>query len=348
MAFPERPLPAAAAVAFHVALARRARREPFSHIVEGREFYGLPLRVTADVLDPRPDSETLIDAVLAAVADHTAPLRVLDLGTGSGCLLLALLTALPQAVGVGVDVCPRALAVAQENARRLGLLSRCAFRVGDWGTGITAHFDLVISNPPYIPTAEIAALQLEVALYEPRRALDGGGDGLAAYRALIPQAAMLLCDAGVVALELGVGQWEPVAALLRTAGLPRLRWQSDLTGVPRCVLATRDGVQGVFRVERRCAPLEDSHRLAPPQASTASSDGVPVPADLSPLVASSRVSIGASVGKDRKRYSNVLVSTSAEVWFPPFGEGGDAFGSVRGGKQQTECLALVVQRLRQG
>ena len=235
-AHPERTLDAAAAARFRELVARRARREPMAHILGRREFWSLSFKVTADTLDPRPDSETLVQAVLDQIADRSAPLRLVDFGTGTGCLLLALLHALPAATGLGVDISERALSVARENAAALELELRATFRHGDWDDGLDPAFDVVISNPPYIPGGEIAALQPEVARYEPRLALDGGTDGLSAYRRLAPAAVRLLAPGGLAAFEIGMGQGEPVLRIMAAAGLRHIATANDLAGIPRCLL----------------------------------------------------------------------------------------------------------------
>jgi len=207
------------------AVDRRAAREPLSHILGRREFWSLEFRVDGSVLDPRPDSETLVEAGLAALAGRDRPWRLLDLGTGSGCLLLALLTELPAATGLGIDRSPAALAVAAENADRLGLAARARFACGDWGAGLAGEFDLILSNPPYIPSDAIAGLSPEVALYEPRLALDGGPDGLACYRRLAPQLG-----------PLGDGQADAVEGLMAGAGLVVGGLKHDLAGCARAIL----------------------------------------------------------------------------------------------------------------
>lgn len=233
----DRPIDARAAARFAAHVARRAAREPVSRILGVREFWSLPFRLTPATLDPRPDSETLIEAALAAVPDRAAPLRLLDLGTGSGCLLLALLSELPQATGLGVDNDSAALAVAAENARALGFAARAEFRRGDWGHGLAERFDLVVANPPYIAEGDIAGLAPEVALHEPRGALAGGVDGLDAYRLLAPQLAGLLRDGGSAVLEFGRGQSHDVEGLLTAESLEIRGFRGDLGGTVRCVVA---------------------------------------------------------------------------------------------------------------
>lgn len=236
---PERPLSAEEGDHLRQAGDRRLRREPMSHIIGRREFWSLSFRVTADTLDPRPDTETVVEAALSAFPDRQAPLRLLDFGTGTGCILLALLSELPQATGVGIDASPAALVVARENAKALGLHHRAGFVLGNWGQGIDQSFDVILANPPYIPEREIDGLEDEVALFEPRDALAGGVDGLDCYRALAPDVARLLKPGGVAALEVGQGQAEAVTRLLQDRGLVFLAVRRDLAGVERCVLVSR-------------------------------------------------------------------------------------------------------------
>lgn len=219
--------------------ARRLQREPMSHILGWREFWSLRFRVTPDVLTPRPDSETLVEAVLAALPDRQAPLRILDLGVGSGCLLLALLHELPQSGGVGIDRSARALVVARQNARALGLGARTEFRAGDWGEGVAEVFDVVVSNPPYVPSDDIEALDPEVSEHEPWLALDGGRDGLDCYRRLAGQLGYLVRPGGIVALEVGRGQAPLVARLLGAVGFRTVTTHNDLAGIARVILARR-------------------------------------------------------------------------------------------------------------
>ncbi|BAE50423.1 peptide chain release factor N(5)-glutamine methyltransferase [Paramagnetospirillum magneticum] len=220
-------------------LERRAAREPMSHILGRRGFWTLEFAVTADTLDPRPDTETLIEAVLDALEDRGRPRRLLDFGTGTGCILLTLLSELGHATGLGIDASPAALAVAGRNALSLGLAPRAEFRLGDWGEGLNGQFDVIVSNPPYIPDAEIDGLEPEVARYEPRSALAGGSDGLECYRRLIPHMARLLAPGGIAALEVGAGQAVDVCALLAAAGLAGASVRRDLGGIERCVIVRR-------------------------------------------------------------------------------------------------------------
>lgn len=233
---PERQLEPAVTARFHALVARRAWREPMAHILGRREFWSLTFKVTADTLDPRPDSETLVQAVLDRIDDRNAALRLVDFGTGTGCLLLALLHELRNATGLGIDACEQALAVARENAAALELASRAAFQCSDWDEAIDPAFDILVANPPYIPSGEIAGLQPEVAQYEPRAALDGGADGLFAYRRLAPAAVRLLTTGGLAAFEVGIGQSDSVARIMQAAGLRHIATASDLAGIQRCAL----------------------------------------------------------------------------------------------------------------
>ena len=223
--------------------ARRERREPISHLVGRREFWSLSFIVTADTLDPRPDTETVVEAVLGGVADRKAPLDILDLGTGSGCILLALLAELALATGLGVDASRAALKVAEANAQALRLDHRARFAFGDWGRGIDGLFDVIVANPPYIRDEDIGGLETEVAAFEPRLALAGGPDGLDCYRSLAPDVARLLRPGGVAALEVGQGQAEAVGLIMRNTGLTLLGVRPDLAGVERCVMLSRAAVE---------------------------------------------------------------------------------------------------------
>ncbi len=239
IAHPERVLDAHERARVERSITRRAAREPVSRILGRRAFWSLVFKITPDTLDPRPDSETLIAAVLARIGDRTAPLDVLDLGTGCGCLLLALLQELPAARGLGVDISEPALVVARENADSLGFSARARFERRDWAAGLSGPWQLIVSNPPYIKEREIEDLAPEVARHDPRSALDAGPDGLDTYRALLPQAARLLERGGVLALEVGEGQQDAVEALLVATGLRPLGRARDLGGIERCLVATR-------------------------------------------------------------------------------------------------------------
>lgn len=220
---------------FQALVDRRAAGAPLAHLTGRREFWSLDLAVSPVTLIPRPDSETVVEAALAATAGWGRPFSVLDLGTGTGCLLLAVLSERLAAFGIGVDLAPGAAALAAANARSLGLADRCAFLRGDWTTAIAARFDLVLSNPPYIPTADIPGLMAEVSLHEPASALDGGADGLDFYRRLVADLAGLLRPGGVAVLEVGAGQAEAVIRLAGDAGFTA-ESRPDLAGIPRAVL----------------------------------------------------------------------------------------------------------------
>ncbi len=225
---------------YHALLARRAAREPVALILGRQEFWSLPFEVSAATLIPRADSEAVIEAALAAVPDRGRVQSILDLGTGTGCLLLAALTEFPGAWGLGVDRAAEAAALAARNAGALGLTARAAFLCGDWEGALSACFDLVLSNPPYIPSGEIAGLMPEVARHEPSRALDGGADGLDAYRHILAALPRLLAPGGTAVLEIGFGQEGPVAAL---AGR-KVAFRADLGGIPRAVVVSAEKTFG--------------------------------------------------------------------------------------------------------
>jgi release factor glutamine methyltransferase len=218
---------------------RRLAGEPVARILGRKEFWGLPLQLSAATLVPRPDTETVVELaleMLRAVSPSGRPLRIADLGTGSGAILLALLSELANAFGYGTDINVEALRTARGNAVDLGLASRAEFLACDYAAALTGPFDLIVSNPPYIRSADIPGLAAEVRDHDPRRALDGGTDGLDAYRALVPQAARLLVSGGLLAVEVGVGQSTDVERLMASAGLtlegpPK----ADLAGIRRAV-----------------------------------------------------------------------------------------------------------------
>jgi len=238
---PERKLGADEWAAFRAALDARCERRPIAQITGRREFWSLDFAVTEATLVPRPDSETVVEAALEALPDTAAPARVLDLGTGTGCLLLAVLSERPAATGLGIDIDPKAVKVAECNARRLGLAGRAAFAVGEWGGGLDQRYELILSNPPYIPTPEIETLEPEVAAFEPRRALDGGADGLDAYRAMAVDLARLLAPGGRAVLEIGAGQAESVATTMAKQMLEIEAIRRDLSGLERCLVLRRGG-----------------------------------------------------------------------------------------------------------
>ena len=221
-------------------LARRLAGEPIARIIGRKEFWSRSFRLGPDTLVPRPETETVVEAALAAFPDRNAPLRVLDLGTGAGILLAAILAERPRASGLGVDRSEGALAVARANLAALDLGARAAFAGGDWGAALGGTFDLVVCNPPYIAAPEFPRLSLEVRDHDPHFALDGGVDGLDAYRAVVSDLARLLHAHGVAVLELGRGQEEAVANLARDSGLfvagPA---RPDLAGIPRALTLRR-------------------------------------------------------------------------------------------------------------
>lgn len=224
---------------FEPLVLRRAEGEPVARILGLREFWGLSFALAPETLVPRPDSETIVEVALAEVGPRDRALTVLDLGTGSGCLLLAILSERPKAFGVGVDLSSAAASAARANAMALALEDRAAFVVGRWGEALGQRFDLVVSNPPYIASCEIGALDPEVRAHDPRLALDGGADGLDAYRAIAGGLDALLAADGVAVLELGVGQGAEVSALMARAGFATIGCAPDLGGVPRALALRR-------------------------------------------------------------------------------------------------------------
>ena len=217
---------------------RRTRHEPLAYITKEKEFWSLSFKVSNDTLIPRPDSETLIEAILDFTPNTLAKLKILDLGTGSGCLLGALLSELTHSAGIGVDANGAAVNIARENMRRLGFSKRSEIRSGDWGYGINESFDIIACNPPYIRSQDIEKLDNEVRHYEPRLALDGGKDGLEAYRILAYQIFRLLKDTGLAAVEVGIGQAQAVSSIFEGTGLTISHIRLDLASRQRCLLAT--------------------------------------------------------------------------------------------------------------
>jgi len=218
-------------------IARRARHESVARIIGSREFWSLPFGLNEATLEPRPDSETLVEAALARGGDKNLARSVLDLGTGSGCLLLALLHEWPQATGLGIDAAPRAVEQAGANAAQLGMDSRANFQLGNWFDGITERFDVIISNPPYIAADVIAGLMPEVRDYDPCLALAGGADGLDAYRAIIPRLGAYLNEGGFVCFEVGMGQAPAVEKILARYNFIKIKIYRDLGGIERCLSA---------------------------------------------------------------------------------------------------------------
>jgi len=216
--------------------ARRLKREPVSRILGQKEFWSIALAITPDVLVPRPETETVVEGALDFVVRgglRMERLRILDIGTGSGALLLALLRELPNATGIGTDISTGALKVARENAGRCGVEGRCTFVVCDIASVVEGPFDLLVSNPPYIAHDEITSLAPEVKNYDPTVALDGGDDGLAAYRAIAADAKRLLAPGARMFVELGAGQEAAVRDLFTNVGLTAGTARADLAGIPR-------------------------------------------------------------------------------------------------------------------
>jgi release factor glutamine methyltransferase len=223
--------------AINALVARRLQHEPVARITGRKEFWSLPLRVSPATLVPRPETETVVEAALAAIGDRTLRLRIADLGTGTGAILFGLLSELPNATGVGTDIDPQALATARENARDLGLQGRSEFVLSDFGAALTERFDVVVSNPPYIAETELSNLPPDVRNYDPRLALDGGRDGLDCYRRIATESEGLLKPNGLIVVEVGAGQAASVTAIFETVALgtaapPR----PDLAGIPRALV----------------------------------------------------------------------------------------------------------------
>ncbi len=230
------PLAPDAATRFEAAVIRRAAHEPVSKIVGLRSFHGLDFEVTPDVLDPRPDSETLIDAALETVGGRS---RILDLGTGSGCLLLTLLHRLPNATGLGVDLSEKALSVARRNAKRLHLDKKARFVRSDWLEKVDCTFDLVVCNPPYIGENERDDLSDDVLLWDPEEALFADENGLAAYRRIASTLGKALSETGTAFFEIGSGQGEAVARLFAAQGFEDITFRRDIAGIRRCMVLRR-------------------------------------------------------------------------------------------------------------
>lgn len=219
-------------------LHRRAAHEPLSRILGLREFYGLDFELTAATLDPRPETEHLVEAVAQALSGNAAP-RVLDLGTGTGAILIALARTLPKLSGQGIDIAGDAIAAARRNATRHGVAERLAFSVSDLFTDVAGQFTAIVSNPPYIPSADIAGLMPEVRLHDPLAALEGGTDGLDFYRRIISDAPAFLVPDGLIALECGAGQAGEVEQLLRNSGFAAVSVIPDLAGIPRVLIGRK-------------------------------------------------------------------------------------------------------------
>ncbi len=212
-------------------IAARAHHQPVAQILGRRAFWTHEFHVTKDVLDPRPDTETLVEAALSVPFDD-----VLDLGTGSGCVLISVLGERPEARGLGIDISPAALAVARGNGTRMGVDARLDWAVSDWFANVSGQFDLIVSNPPYIDAATYAGLAVSVREFEPKLALTPGPDGLEAYRVIAAQAPDYLRDGGWLMVEIGFDQAEPVCALFAAKGFGEISVRKDLAGKDRCVI----------------------------------------------------------------------------------------------------------------
>lgn len=232
------PITDAAQITFDALIARRALREPVSHLTGTRAFYGRDFIVNGAVLDPRPETETLIEAALS-LPFH----RVLDLGTGSGCILLTLLAEMPGATGLGIDISAAACAVAGQNAAALGLDQRARFQLGNWHAGPLGEYDLIVANPPYIALSEMAGLSPEVRLWEPRVALTDEGDGLGAYRAILNGITQHMTEGGRLLMEIGPTQAEEVSVLVLTAGFAMVDVIQDLDGRDRIIMAIQPEIR---------------------------------------------------------------------------------------------------------
>lgn len=251
----QRPLMAEEMAAIEGAASRRLQGEPIARILGAKEFWGLPFALSAETLIPRPDTETLVEAVLSLCADREAPWRIADLGTGCGAILLALLSELPHATGVATDISVAALRTAAGNAARFGLADRVSFVACDYASALRGPFGFIVSNPPYVRSAEVGELAVEVRDHDPSRALDGGPDGLDAYRAIAKTASGLLAPQGCLAVEIGSDQASAVIQLMTDAGLepeplPRL----DLARLPRVVIGRgkhqENGLIGAKRLKK--------------------------------------------------------------------------------------------------
>ncbi|MBF9196029.1 peptide chain release factor N(5)-glutamine methyltransferase [Microvirga terrestris] len=237
--WPDTPLTSEQAETLASFTNRRLAHEPVARIVGEREFWGLPFRLSPETLVPRPDTETLLETALDLLPDHRAPLKIVDFGIGSGCILVALLHELPNATGLGVDLSFGALVTARANACGNRVGNRCHFALSRWADAVSGPFDLIVSNPPYIASGVIPGLDAEVREHDPRLALDGGPDGLEPYRVLLAEAERLLVPGGLLAVEIGYDQAEALSSLAGLHGLEILRIAHDLSGNPRCVAMKR-------------------------------------------------------------------------------------------------------------
>ena len=221
--------------AFELGVKERAAGKPFAHITGKREFWSMPLQVSPATLIPRPDTETVLELVTEVFNDREAPRNILDLGTGSGCLLLALLNIFQKANGIGLDISREAITIANRNADCLGFNDRTQMICGSWHDTIDGQFDLIVSNPPYVPTDDIPSLDRSVRDHEPHLALDGGPKGLDAYHYLIPMSVNLLRSDGILVVEVGIDQANDVAEIAAQSGFAQYRVQRDLSGIERAL-----------------------------------------------------------------------------------------------------------------
>ena len=221
---------------FSSKILRRCRREPVSKIIGVKEFWSLELLVSPYVLDPRPDSETLIEAARKQFPDKNRILNILDLGTGSGCLLLAALQEWPHSYGLGIDIDSRCIEIAKINAKRNELNDRAKFQTGNWASNLDEKFDIILCNPPYISANEIAELDEEVRLYEPEIALNGGQTGLDCYVELAAQFSNLLSADGLIFLEVGIGQKKQILGIMKSNRLELIKIEKDLAQIDRCLI----------------------------------------------------------------------------------------------------------------
>lgn len=234
--YPDQTISAAQVNYFIELIQRRITYEPISHILGMREFWSLPFFVTKDTLDPRPDSETLINASIEQFGDHKTPLKILDLGTGTGCLLIALLKEYPNAFGLGVDISYKTLQITQKNINYHNLSDRAYLLNTNWTEGIHTTFDLIISNPPYIPLKDKDILQPDVRLFDPEKALYGGDDGLICYRAIAKIIKPFLAPKGRLILELGIHQKEDVISIFQENGFYHFESRKDLQNIDRTLI----------------------------------------------------------------------------------------------------------------
>jgi release factor glutamine methyltransferase len=236
LAHPETSVSSKEQALFWEQVAQLAQGMPLSRLLGKREFWGMEFELSSETLDPRPDSETLIEAVLQTQPDRAKNLRILDLGTGTGCLIISLLKEYPEAQGVAVDQSEDALATARKNAHTHAVENRLTFHRGDWFSEIQGRFDVIISNPPYISADDYEALDLNVKNHDPKKALVAGGEGLDCYEEIIPQAPDFLKEGGVLVLEIGYGQGEKVQQLMAGADFSHISVYCDLAGIERCLV----------------------------------------------------------------------------------------------------------------